>query len=65
MARNSGQCVRTGLDVFSAVDMQLKKSSLRYFAILSKYGTKKVMNLKSMNFHDFSFFLSFVKYNLF
>ena len=40
-------CVRTGLDVFDAVytDIQLlKKSCLRYCAILSKYGTKHVIN---------------------
>ena len=44
----------------------MKKYCLGYFAILSKYGTKNVIKWKSMTYyrhdHDFSFFLSFVKY---
>ena len=43
----SGHCVRSGLDVSGAVFNRysvIKKSYLRYFAILSKYGTKEVMN---------------------
>ena len=35
------------------------------FTIPSKYGTKKVINWNPMTYHDFSFFSSFEKYNIF
>ena len=55
MARNSGLCVRPGLDKVGAVyiDIQVKKSRLQCFAIPSMYGKKKVINRKSKKYHDF------------
>ena len=65
MARNSGHCVRTGIWYSIYRYSIVKKSYFKYFAILSECCTKKVLNWKSMNYHDFSFFLSFIKYNIF
>ena len=38
-------------------------SFLRDFTIPWEYGTKTVIIWKAMTYHDYSFFLSFVKYN--
>ena len=65
IARNSGHCVRSGLDAVGAVYIEIRKSCLRCVAIPFKYDTMTVINEKSFRCHDFSFFLSFVKYIIF